>query len=136
MLFGVAKYDGLERLSSQVGKNFSLIFTLLACLLISPGLGIPREVSVPFEMAVVPYLPHRVNVSVCMVIYSLIFFLIALWLCLNLGKPLEHIGHFLIIALLFMLCFVFSVFSRSILVLVYLIIVFSFLVCNLRLTQF
>ena len=28
----VAKYDGLDRLSSQVGKKFSLIFTLLIYL--------------------------------------------------------------------------------------------------------
>ena len=106
----VAKYDGLDRLSNQVGKKFSLIFTLLIYLSIGPGLGIPRAASVPFEMAVAPYLPQGANVSVWMVIYSLVFFLIALWLCLNPGKLVERIGHFLTPALLIMLCFVFIVF--------------------------
>ena len=61
----------------------------------------------PFEIAVAPYLPHGAIVSVCMVIYSLVFFVIALWLCLNPGKLVERIGHFLTPALLIMLCFVF-----------------------------
>ena len=61
-------------------------------------------------MAVAPYLPQGANVTVCMVIYSLIFFLIALWLCLNPGKLVERIGHFLTPTLLIMLCFVFVVF--------------------------
>lgn len=106
----VAKYDGLDRLSNQVGKKFSLVFTLLIYLSIGPCLGIPRAASVPFEMVVAPYLPQGANVSVWMVIYSLVFFLIALWLCLNPGKLVERIGHFLTPALLIMLCFVFIVF--------------------------
>lgn len=54
----VAKYNGLDCLSRQVGKKFSLVFTLLIYLSIGPGLGIPRAASVPFEMAVAPYLPE------------------------------------------------------------------------------
>ena len=53
----VAQFDGLDRLSQKVSKKFSLIFTLLIYLSIGPGLGIPRAASVPFEMAVAPYLP-------------------------------------------------------------------------------
>ena len=54
----VARFDGLDRLGQQVGKRFAIVFTLLIYLSIGPGLGIPRAASVPFEMAVAPYLPE------------------------------------------------------------------------------
>ena len=108
----VARFDGLERLGQQVGKRFALIFTVLIYLSIGPGLGIPRAASVPFEMAVAPYLPEDSNVKVWMAVYSLIFFLIAMWLCLNPGKLVDRIGRGLtptLLALLVLLfiCFLF-----------------------------
>ena len=106
----VAQFDGLDRLSQKVSKKFSLIFTLLIYLSIGPGLGIPRAASVPFEMAVAPYLPQGTNLTIWMVAYSLVFFLVALWLCLNPGKLVERIGSFLTPSLLILLCFLFVVF--------------------------
>ena len=103
----VAKFDGLDRLAQKVGKRFAAVFTLLIYLSIGPGLGIPRAASVPFEMAVAPYLPENTNLSVWMVAYSLVFFLIALWLCLNPGKLVSRIGTFLTPSLLTLLCVLF-----------------------------
>ena len=62
----VARFDGLDRLGQQVGKRFAIVFTLLIYLSIGPGLGIPRAASVPFEMAVAPYLPEGANTTVWM----------------------------------------------------------------------
>lgn len=53
----VARFNGLDQLGQQVGKRFGILFTVLIYLSIGPGLGIPRAASVPFEMAVAPYLP-------------------------------------------------------------------------------
>ena len=53
----VARFDGLNSLAQNVGSKFSFLFTILIYLSIGPGLGIPRAASVPFEMAVAPYLP-------------------------------------------------------------------------------
>lgn len=103
----VAKFDGLDRLGQKVGKRFALIFTILIYLSIGPGLGIPRAASVPFEMAVAPYLPEAINLTVSRVIYSLVFFLIALWLCLNPGKLVDRIGKFLTPLTLTFLCILF-----------------------------
>ncbi len=103
----VARFDGLDRLGRQVGERFSLVFTLLIYLSIGPGLGIPRAASVPFEMAVAPYLPSGANETIWMAVYSLVFFLIALWLCLNPGKLVDRIGNVLTPSLLFLLCFLF-----------------------------
>lgn len=106
----VAQFDGLNLLAQNVGSKFSLVFTLLIYLSIGPGLGIPRAASVPFEMAVAPYLPEGSNLTVWMVGYSLVFFLVALWLCLNPGKLVERIGSFLTPSLLVLLCFLFVTF--------------------------
>ena len=53
----VAKFGGLEKLARKVDPRFAMIFTVLIYLSIGPGLGIPRAASLPFEMAVAPYLP-------------------------------------------------------------------------------
>ena len=103
----VAKFDGLDRLSQQAGKRFSLVFTVLIYLSIGPGLGIPRAASVPFEMAVAPYLPEGANFTLWMVLYSFVFFTVALWLCLNPGKLVSRIGNFLTPSLLTLLVFLF-----------------------------
>lgn len=103
----VARFDGLDRLSQNVGKKFGLIFTVLIYLSIGPGLGIPRAASVPFEMAVAPYLPSGANNTLWMVVYSLVFFLVALWLCLTPGKLVHRIGNFLTPSLLTLLLLLF-----------------------------
>ena len=108
----VARFDGLDKLGRQVGPHFGLVFAVLIYLSIGPGLGIPRAASVPFEMAVAPYLPQGSSSALWMAVYSLVFFLIALWLCLNPGKLVDRIGRGLtptLLALLMLLfvCFLF-----------------------------
>ena len=109
----VAKFDGLDLLASKVGKKFSLIFTVLIYVSIGPGLGIPRAASVPFEMAVAPYLPEGSNLSIFMVLYSLAFFALAAWLALNPGKLVDRIGKILTPALLILISFLFISFMIS-----------------------
>ena len=103
----VARFDGLDRLSRRVGRRFSLAFTVLIYLSIGPGLGIPRAASVPFEMAVAPYLPQGANATGWMAAYSLVFFAVALWLCLTPGKLVRRIGNYLTPTLLVLLVFLF-----------------------------
>ena len=103
----VAKFDGLDRLGQLAGKRFSFVFTVLIYLSIGPGLGIPRAASVPFEMAVAPYLPEGANLTLWMVAYSFLFFSVALWLCMNPGKLVSRIGNFLTPSLLTLLVFLF-----------------------------
>ena len=103
----VARFDGLDKLSGKAGKRFAFIFTVLIYLSIGPGLGIPRAASVPFEMAVSPYLPVDANRTLWMVLYSALFFLVALWLCLNPGKLVQRIGRVLTPSLLILLVLLF-----------------------------
>ncbi len=103
----VARFNGLDCLANQVGKKFSVVFTILIYLSIGPGLGIPRAASVPFEMAVAPYLPAGSDIKLFMVLYSFVFFLLAFWLCMNPGKLVKRIGSFLTPSLLCLLSILF-----------------------------
>lgn len=103
----VARFGGLDRLGQHVGRRFGIVFAVLIYLSIGPGLGIPRAASVPFEMAVAPYLPTGSNATLWMLAYSLAFFALALWLSLNPAKLVDRIGHYLTPALLILLVFLF-----------------------------
>lgn len=106
----VAKFNGLDALARKVGSKFAFVFTILIYLSIGPGLGIPRAASVPFEMAVAPYMPEGSPLSLYMLIYSLVFFLIACWLCLTPQKLVERIGHILTPSLLTLIVLLFIAF--------------------------
>ena len=109
----VAQFDGLEKLARKVNPKFAMVFTILIYLSIGPGLGIPRAASVPFEMAISPYLPEGASFSTFMLLYSLVFFLVAGWLALTPNKLVSRIGKVLTPSLLLLLtalffCFLFN----------------------------
>ena len=99
----VAKFDGLEKLSRRVNPVFAMIFTIAIYISIGPGLGIPRAASVPFEMAIAPYLPEGFSFGWMMLLYSFLFFAAALWLALTPSKLVNRIGKFLTPSLLILL---------------------------------
>ena len=103
----VAKFDGLDKLAQKVDSRFAIVFTILIYLSIGPGLGIPRAASVPFEMAIAPYLPEGASFALFMLLYSLVFFLVAGWLAMTPNKLIDRIGKFLTPSLLILLTFLF-----------------------------
>ncbi len=103
----VAESNGLDKLSLRVGPRFAVVFTIAIYLSIGPGLGIPRAASVPFEMAISPYLPEGASFALFMLLYSLAFFLLAGWLALNPNKLVERIGKVLTPSLLTLLVLLF-----------------------------
>lgn len=106
-VIAVAKFNGLQTLANKVNPIFSLIFTILIYVSIGPGLGIPRAASVPFEMAIAPYLPSSTPIKTYMLIFSLVFFSIAFWLSYTPSKLVERIGKFLTPTLLTLIIFLF-----------------------------
>lgn len=105
----VAKFNGLDKLARKVDSRFAIFFTVLIYLSIGPGLGIPRAASVPFEMAIAPYLPQNLASYApwFMLLYSLVFFLLAGWLALNPKKLVDRIGKVLTPTLLTLLVVLF-----------------------------
>ncbi|MDO5400828.1 MAG: branched-chain amino acid transport system II carrier protein [Eubacteriales bacterium] len=99
----IAKFGGLDKLSSRVGPRFAIFFSILIYLSLGPGLAIPRAASVPFEMAVAPYLSEAAPLTVWRLGYSLVFFAVSLWLCLTPSKLLDRFGYVLTPALLLLI---------------------------------
>lgn len=103
----VGKTNGLSNLANGVGPVFALVFTTAIYLSIGPGLGIPRAGSVPFEMAIAPYIPESFNMNLIRLVYTFIFFAIALAICLRPNKLVERVGKFLTPSLLLLITFMF-----------------------------
>ena len=103
----VAKTKGLSNLASKVDKYFAIVFTTMIYMAIGPGLGIPRAGSLPFEMAVAPFLPENVSLSLSRLVYTFVFFLVAYLVCLNPNKLVTRMGKFLTPALLVLITVMF-----------------------------
>ncbi|WP_243344549.1 branched-chain amino acid transport system II carrier protein [Anaerococcus sp. AGMB09787] len=103
----VGKTEGLTNLSNRVGAIFSVVFTTAIYLSIGPGLGIPRAGSVPFEMAIAPYVPEGFNINLARFIYTLIFFSLALLICFKPNKLVKRVGKYLTPTLLVMILIMF-----------------------------
>lgn len=104
------KFGGLENLSGKVNGKFALVFSVLLYLAIGPGLAIPRAASVPFEMAIAPYLSEGTSFAAMMLLYSFVFFAASAWLSYNPSKLVERMGTYLTPVLIFLLVFLFGAF--------------------------
>ena len=103
-VIAVAKSSGIHKLASRVHPLFATVFTVLIYLSIGPGLGIPRAGSLPFEMAVRPFLPEGfISHEVALFIYTFLFFAVAYWLCLTPSKLVDRMGKVLTPALLILI---------------------------------
>lgn len=86
----VTKSGGLNKLASRVHPAFSYIFIIILYLAIGPCLAIPRTASTSFEMAVLPfYEPQSILPSI---IYSFIFFTVAVIIAQKPEKLTEYLG--------------------------------------------
>ena len=99
----VAKSKGLYHLANRVNPVFASVFTVLIYLSIGPGLGIPRAGSLPFEMAVSPYLPEYFSVALARLLFTAVFFVIAYWLSLTPTKLVDRMGKVLTPTLLILI---------------------------------
>lgn len=107
-VIAVAKSGGLQSLAKRVNPTFAIIFTVLIYLSIGPCLGIPRAGSLPFEMAVAPFLPKGlISNTLALFIYTLIFFSVAYWLCLTPSKLVNRMGKVLTPTLLILISSIF-----------------------------
>lgn len=103
----VGKTEGLNNLAKRISPRFALLLTSSIYLAIGPGLGIPRAGSVPFELAVLPYVPKNYNLLLMRIIYTFIFFLLAYFISLNPLKLVARIGKYLSPLLLILIVFMF-----------------------------
>lgn len=105
-IIAVAKSDGLKNLAGRVDPIFAIVFTVATYLAIGPALAMPRAGTLPFEIAISPYLPKESSVKVALFIYTTVFFGVVYWLSLNPNKLLDRISKItspVFLVLIFML---------------------------------
>ena len=89
---GITHSDGLQALSSKVGKGYGIFFTCLLYLTIGPLFAIPRCATVSFTTGVTPMLGDGSKEWLALLIFSAIFFAFVLFFSLRPGKITLWIG--------------------------------------------
>lgn len=91
-IIAVIKADGPTKLSRRVGPLFAIIYPVLIYLSVGPGIAIPRNASLAFEMSVGQYFPDNSNIKLWLLVYTVIFFTAALFLSLQPSKLVDRLG--------------------------------------------
>lgn len=107
-VIAVGKAGSLNTLSTRVHPWFAMVFPFLIYLSIGPGLAIPRAGTVAYEMSIKPFLPHALSGSPAMLlIYTLAFFALVLYLSLSPSKLVDRFGKLLTPILLILIAIIF-----------------------------
>ena len=96
-IVAVAKAGGdLQLLANRVSPAFGVIFTSIVYLAIGPFFAIPRTGSVSYEIGIAPLLPEAIAAHWApLLITSVIFFALILYLSFNPSKLVDRIGKIL-----------------------------------------
>jgi len=94
-LFAVLRHGSWEAVSRPIGRIPSTLLMSAIMLCIGPMLAIPRTAATTHEMALTPLIPN-----VHPLLFSAVFFLIILVLCLNESAVVDIVGKILTPALL------------------------------------
>ena len=89
---GITHSDGLQTLSSKVGKGYGIFFTCILYLTIGPLFAIPRCATVSFTTGVTPMLKNSSKEWLALLIFSAVFFALVLFFSLRPGKITLWIG--------------------------------------------
>ncbi|MBF2260429.1 branched-chain amino acid-like transporter carrier protein BrnQ3 [Staphylococcus capitis] len=93
VVVGALDHQGYIGAFNKISPKFSLIFLIVIYLTIGPLFAIPRTASTSFEMTVTPI--ANTNGNIALLIFTIIYFLIVLYLCLNPNKMIDRIGSLL-----------------------------------------
>ncbi len=80
---GATHSDGLQTLSSKVGKGYGYFFTCILYLTIGPFFAIPRCATTSFTTGVVPMLSNSSNEQIVLLLFSACFFAVVLFFSLR-----------------------------------------------------
>jgi LIVCS family branched-chain amino acid:cation transporter len=91
---GLSRSTGLFELSSRVSRGYGYVLTMLLYLTIGPFFAIPRTCTVSYEIGFSPFIsaPYR---STGLLVFTLLFFLSALFFALRPSQILNWIGKIL-----------------------------------------
>ena len=107
-VIAIAKAGGLDVLARRVNPVFAQVFVLLAYVSIGPGLAIPRTAATSFSMAVPPFVGENANLRMLQLIYSIVFFTVAVLVAMRPEKLTQRLGKFMTPILLTLIVVVFA----------------------------
>lgn len=90
----LARTSSLHELASRVAPWFGVVFTCALYLTIGPFFAIPRTATVSFEMAFGTHLTGS-GKSLALLVFSAVFFALALLAAIRPGKLLDYVGRWL-----------------------------------------
>ena len=109
LAIGFSGSRNLQDLASRIHPVYAVIFTSLLYLTIGPFFAAPRTGAVAFDIGIAPFVGEE-YMQIALIIFTLLFFSITLWLSLNPAKIVDRIGKILspviIILLLILLALV------------------------------
>jgi LIVCS family branched-chain amino acid:cation transporter len=112
-VMAVAKVGDFSTLTNRVHPLFAVIFPFLIYVSIGPGLAIPRAGTIAYEMGMKPFLPpSAADQPWMLIIYTMVFFSLVLWLSLSPSKLVDRFGKLLTPILL---CMIVLIFAKSLL---------------------
>ena len=95
--------DGLQALSTKVGKRYSYFFTCLLYLTIGPCFAIPRCATTSFTTGIQPILGSQISEKTALLVFSAVFFALVLFFSLKPGNITLWIGKVINPLFLFLL---------------------------------
>ncbi|WP_420897199.1 branched-chain amino acid transport system II carrier protein [Bifidobacterium dolichotidis] len=108
-VLAVSFAGGFRQLAGRVSPKFATILAVVIILTIGPLFAIPRTASTSFEMALVPFI-HDGSQQWLQLVYSIVFFAIALVVAQHPEKLAKILGRFMgplliaMIVILFVMC--------------------------------
>ncbi|WP_422121945.1 branched-chain amino acid transport system II carrier protein [Planococcus sp. X10-3] len=99
LAIGYSKSNDLQDLSSRVHPVYGVLFTSLLYLTIGPFFALPRTGAVAYEVGIAPFV-NAGSMGTILLVFSIVFFAIALFISLNPSKIVNSIGQFLSPAIL------------------------------------
>ena len=92
---GFSGSRNLQDLASRIHPVYAVIFTSLLYLTIGPFFAAPRTGAVAFDIGIAPFIAEGYT-QIALIIFTLLFFGVTLWLSLNPAKIVDRVGKILI----------------------------------------
>ena len=94
LAIGFSGSRNLQDLASRIHPVYAIIFTSVLYLTIGPFFAAPRTGAVAFDIGIAPFVGEA-NLQIALIIFTLLFFSLTLWLSLNPAKIVDRIGKVL-----------------------------------------
>lgn len=102
LAIGFSGSRNLQDLASRIHPVYAIIFTSLLYLTIGPFFAAPRTGAVAFDVGISPFIGEEYT-QISLIIFTLLFFGVTLWLTLNPAKLVDRVGKILSPAIIVLL---------------------------------